>query len=84
MYNGAFLKSLSIYKSEVQPKYVTIDALKSLCFSYESQTYYVGWWGPGMTEAEGQKVLGPSMIIRRQTATLWELWPTNKSNEDGR
>ena len=24
-----------------------------------------------MTEAEGQKVLGPSMIIRRQTATLW-------------
>ena len=25
-----------------------------------------------MTEAEGQKVLGPSMIIRRQTATLWE------------
>ena len=32
-----------------------------------------------MTEAEGQKVLGPSMIIRRQTATLWELWPTNKT-----
>ena len=37
-----------------------------------------------MTEAEGQKVLGPSMIIRRQTATLWELRTTNKSNEDGR
>ena len=37
-----------------------------------------------MTEAEGQKVLGLSMIIRRQTATLWELWPTNKSNEGGR
>ena len=37
-----------------------------------------------MAEAEGQEVLGPSMIIRRQAATLWELWPTNKSNEDGR
>ena len=23
----------------------------------------------------GQKVLGPSMIIRRQTATMWVLWP---------
>ena len=35
-----------------------------------------------MTEAEGLKVLGPSMIIRRQTATLWELWPTFKRMED--
>ena len=26
-------------------------------------------------ESEGQKVLGPSMIIRRQTATMWALWP---------
>ena len=37
-----------------------------------------------MTEAEGQKVLDPSMIIRRQTATFWALRPTNQSNEDGR
>ena len=26
-------------------------------------------------ESEGQKVLGPSMIILRQTATMWALWP---------
>ena len=26
-------------------------------------------------ESEGQKVLGPSMIIRRHTATMWVLWP---------
>ena len=25
-------------------------------------------------ESEGQKVLGPSMIICRQTATMWALW----------
>ena len=31
--------------------------------------------GPGRTGSEGQKVLGPSMIIRRQTATMWALWP---------
>ena len=40
--------------------------------------------GPGKTESEGQKVLGPSMIIRRHTATMWALCPTNKSNEHGR
>ena len=50
---------------------------------YESQTYYIYVGGSGKTESEGQKVLGPSMIVRRQMATLWELWPT-KSNEDGR
>ena len=44
--------------------------LKSLYFSYEPQTYYAGC-GPGKTEVENQKVLGPSMIIRRQTATFW-------------
>ena len=37
-----------------------------------------------MTKAEGKKILGPSMIIRRQTATIWTLWPTNKSNEVGK
>ena len=37
-----------------------------------------------VTEAGGQKVLGPSMIIRVQTATIWAFLPTNKSNEDGR
>ena len=26
-------------------------------------------------ESEGQKVLGPSMIIGRLTATMWALWP---------
>ena len=26
--------------------------------------------GPGKMELEGQKVLGPSMTIRRQTATM--------------
>ena len=26
--------------------------------------------GPGKTESEGKKVLGPSMIIRRQAATI--------------
>ena len=26
-------------------------------------------------ESEGQKVLGPLMIIRRQTARMWALWP---------
>ena len=37
-----------------------------------------------MTEAKGQKVLGLSMIIRRQRAITWALRPTNESNEDGR
>ena len=40
--------------------------------------------GSGKTESEGQKVLDPSMIVRRQMATLLELWPTNKGIEDGR
>ena len=31
--------------------------------------------GPGRTVSEGQKVLGPSMISRRQTATMWAQWP---------
>ena len=38
---------------------------------YKPHTYYyVGLRGPGKTEAEGQKVLGPSMVIRRQTTTI--------------
>ena len=28
---------------------------------------------PGETESEGQKDLGPSMIIRRQMVTMWAL-----------
>ena len=32
--------------------------------------------GPGKTESEGKKVLGPSMIICRRTVTMWALRPT--------
>ena len=61
----------------------TIDALKSLCLSYKPQTYYVGWsMRPRHDGGGGQKVLGSSLTIRRQTATIWALWLTNKSNED--
>ena len=55
----------------------TIDAPSPYASAgyYEPQTYYICWiiGGSDNTESEGQKVLGPSMIVRRQMATLWEL-----------
>ena len=32
----------------------------------------------------GPKGPDESMIIHKQTATIWALWQTNKSTEDGR
>ena len=78
---------LNYFQLNVNDRRTQVPMLQLAIMSHRHITYNILCWmigGSGKTESEGQKVPGPPMIVCRQMATLWELCPTNKSNEDGR
>ena len=79
-----------LYKSEFQLIYVQLNVnyrrAQFAMFELAIMNYRLVMLDDeiGPTEAEGQAIQGPSMIIRRQTASICAKWPTLKSTEDRR
>ena len=70
-----YIKSevLIYFQLNVNDRRAQVPMLQLAIMSHRHITCMLVTGGSGKMESEGQKVLGASMIVRRQMATLWEL-----------